>query len=54
MKTAISEKNILGEYGYFSTKLDFKKYWTTVLDDITTTDVDDYNLFPNPFFRSFF
>ena len=41
--TAVSEDDILGEYGYFvlQSSLDFGKYWTTVLDDSKTPDADE-------------
>lgn len=34
----VQEPDILGEYGYYFTELDFEKYWTTVLDNETTTE----------------
>jgi len=37
----VAEADLLGEYGYYYTKLDFNKYWTTVLDNPDTADVDE-------------
>ena len=37
----LSEKNVLGDRAYFNTDLDFEKYWTTVVDDVTTTEIDE-------------
>lgn len=37
----VAEDDIKGEYGYYYTELDFNQYWTTVLDNTTTTGVDE-------------
>ena len=34
----IQVTDIVGEYGYYFTKLDFETYWTTVLDDSATVE----------------
>ena len=46
----VSEADLKGEYGYYYTKLDFNKYWTTVLDDSKTSEVDESE---TPILRSF-
>jgi len=37
----VAKADILGEYGYHYTDLDFNKYWTTVLDNEATANIDE-------------